>query len=336
MRLNWILLEKQLKEKNVNSIQIFINSIIGGLFNFIKDSSEMSSPEQRNNFEFEVDSYINQSILDFEKNWEYYTKSIDQMASNNLEIEYKILERENMIENVEFKYPYYYEFLSIPLVKEDDIKEKLKSIENVERIYPVLYNYLNANKKQIEYLQTFSKINNFVNYTIEHYSNAISREEAGRRKISDEIGKDIPANLFNEFLNAFNEHKLYEIATQFDCHNFKFTLRKFSKDDFLSNFLIDNGVQGYGMQLAGLYQKYISFQNKFLDDVIYSIVEDNNEFVGSVERLIYLKNKIKQEINPQKANKYNILNFDITTENYASFLEMVLFYSYKDSFNENF
>ena len=189
----------------------------------------MSSPEQRNNFEFEVDSYINQSILDFEKNWEYYTKSIDQMASNNLEIEYKILERENMIENVEFKYPYYYEFLSIPLVKEDDIKEKLKSIENVERIYPVLYNYLNANKKQIEYLQTFSKINNFVNYTIEHYSNAISREEAGRRKISDEIGKDIPANLFNEFLNAFNENKLYEIATQFDCHNFKFTLRKFTK-----------------------------------------------------------------------------------------------------------
>ena len=180
------------------------------------------------------------------------------MASNNLEIEYKILERENMIENVEFKYPYYYEFLSIPLVKEDDIKEKLKSIENVERIYPVLYNYLNANKKQIEYLQTFSKINNFVNYTIEHYSNAISREEAGRKKISDEIGKDIPSNLFNEFLNAFNEHKLYEIATQFDCHNFKFPLRKFSKDDFLSNFLIDNGVQGYGMQLAGLYQKYMT------------------------------------------------------------------------------
>jgi hypothetical protein len=62
LRLNWILLEKQLKEKNVNSIQIFINSIIDGLFNFIKDSNEMSSPEQRNDFEYEVDSYINQSI----------------------------------------------------------------------------------------------------------------------------------------------------------------------------------------------------------------------------------------------------------------------------------
>ena len=90
------------------------------------------------------------------------------------------------------------------------------------------------------------------------------------------------------------------------------------------------------MQIAGLYQKYITFQNKFLDDVIYLITEKNNDISENVERLEYLKNKIKQEINPQKANKYNILNFDITTENYASFLEMVLFYSYKDSFNENF
>ena len=85
------------------------------------------------------------------------------------------------------------------------------------------------------------------------------------------------------------------------------------------------------MQLAGLYQKYISFQNQFLDDVIYIIGENNNEIIGNSERLEYLKTKIKQEINPQKANKYNLLNFDITTENYSSFLEMVLFYSYKDS-----
>lgn len=36
---------------------------------------------------------------------------------NNLEIEYNIIEGENMIERVEIKYPYYFKFLSIPLVK---------------------------------------------------------------------------------------------------------------------------------------------------------------------------------------------------------------------------
>ena len=336
LRLNWTLIEKQLKEKNVNNIQIFINSIMEGLFNFIKSSNDMSTAEQRNSFETEFDSFINQSILNNENYTTYYIESIDKITSNNLEIEYKIIERENMIDNVEIKYPYYYDFLSIPLVKEDDIKERLKLIENVEKKYPVLFSYLNTNKKNIDYLQTFSQINNFVNYTIEHYSNAISREDAGKTIIKNEIGKHIPLRLFNEFLNAFNKNELYKIATQFDCHNFKFTLREFTKDDFLSYFLIDNGVQSYGMQIAGLYQKYITFQNKFLDDVIYLITEKNNDISENVERLEYLKNKIKQEINPQKANKYNILNFDITTENYASFLEMVLFYSYKDSFNENF
>ena len=336
LRLNWVLMEKQLKEKNVNSIQIFLNSIIENLFEFMKNSSEMSTPEQRNIFEFEIDTLINNSMLDYEKMSEKYITNIDKIMSNNFEIEYQILEKENIIDNVEFKYPFYYEFLSIPLVKEDDIKERLKSIENAERKYPVLCSYLNADKKSIEYLQTFKQINNFVNYTIEHYSNAITREEARNRKISNEIGKDIPLNLFNEYLKAFNEHELYTIATQFECHNFKPELRsKLTRDDILSDFLIDNGVQGRGMQIAGLYQKYIAFQNKFLDSVIYNIPENINN-IGGTEKLEYLKEKIKEEINPQKANKYNILSFDITTENYNSFLEMVLFYSFKDSFNDKF
>ena len=49
-----------------------------------------------------------------------------------------------------------------------------------------------------------------------------------------------------------------------------------------------------------------------------------------------MKDKISESINPQKANKYNVISFDITTENYDSFLEMILFYSYKDSFDEDF
>ena len=334
LRLNWTFLEKQLKEKNVNSIQIFINTIIGDLFNFMNNSSDMSNPEQRNLFESEVDAFINQSIADYPKNYRNYMNNIGNIQNTTLGIEYKIIENEGMIQNTENIFPYYYEFLSIPLVKENDIKELLKTIENAEKKYPVLCSYLNTNKKHIEYLQTFNQVNNFVNYTIEHYSNAISREEARNRKIIEEINKNnIPKNLFNEFLKAFNEQKLYNIATQFDCHSFQFKLREFTKDDPLSNFLIDNGVQDYGMQLAGLYQKYITYQNNFLDNVIYNIPENNN--IGG-EKLEYLKEKIKEEINPQRANKYNVLSFEITTENYNSFLEMVLFYSYKDSFKKNF
>ena len=133
-------------------------------------------------------------------------------------------------------------------------------------------------------MQTFSSINNFVNYTIEHYSNTISREEARSRKIKDELKNNIPKNLFNKFLKAFNEHKLYEIATQYECHNFKFKLRKFSEEDPLSNFLIDNGIQDNGMQLASLYQKYMSFQNNFLENVIENISHNYKNNIG-IEKL---------------------------------------------------
>lgn len=143
--------------------------------------------------------------------------------------------------------------------------------------------------------------------------------------------KNIPIDLFNDFLKGFNDSGLYNITDRYECHNLKdiLKLRKLTKEDNLSIFLIDNGVQGYGMQIAAIYQKFISFQNSFLDKVIYNISSDNI-------KLKYIKEKISESINPQKANKYNVISFDITTENYESFLEMILFYSYKDSFDENF
>ena len=73
-------------------------------------------------------------------------------------------------------------------------------IDNVESKYPFLCSYLNENKKDIEYLQTFSQTNNFVNHTEEKYTNEISRVKAQSIKINNEINeKNIPKNLFNEF-----------------------------------------------------------------------------------------------------------------------------------------
>ena len=72
--------------------------------------------------------------------------------------------------------------------------------------------------------------------------------------------------------------------------------------------------------MEAIYQKYISFQNSFLEKVIYNILGDN-------KKLVYLKNKISEEINPQTANKFNVISFDISTENYESFLGNGFFYS---------
>ena len=50
------------------------------------------------------------------------------------------------------------------------------------------------------------------------------------------------------------------------------------------------------------------------------------------ERLQYLAKKMKEKIAPQKAKKCNIISFKIMEENYNSFLQMLLLYSYRDDF----
>ena len=76
------------------------------------------------------------------------------------------------------------------------------------------------------------------------------------------------------------------------------------------------------MQIAAAYQDFIKIQNTFLNN-IKSKIEKN-------ESLKYLVNKMEQKIPPQKAKKCNIVSFKINTENYSSFLQMLLLYSYKD------
>ena len=330
LNVNWHYLKMRLEQKGVDNIKIFLNLIFNKLFDIIINSSDMSTTEKRSEFELKINNIVKEKIEEYKKKGkENYLNNIKEIYKNSdLEEEYLILDRNDKIDFIEKEYPFYYEFLNIPLIKKNDIKELLDSIKNSNKIYPVLYYYLDTNPKDIEILQTLTQVNNFVNYTITHYSNELSRKDAVDKKINEEIGKEIPERLFDEFLNAYNKYKLYNVASQYKCHNLndKVEARELNKGDNLSCFLIDDGVQGQGMRLAALYEKYISFQNTFLNN-IFDNVDKNNK------KMEYLKEKISEDIiSPQKANQYNIVSFNISKENY-SFLEMLLFYSYKDSFD---
>ena len=334
---NWILLTKALgKIKNEDKLntQIFLNILFNDMINLIIQSGNMKEVEERNEFENEMNSIVKKAIDNYSEKSKKYEEIIKKIKPKNLDPKYIILENEdkNPSVEVELEYPYYYDLLSIPIIQEEQLNEILKSKKNAKKKYPVLYHYLNTNKKNIEYLQTFPQINKFVNSTIEIYTNNISRKDAKIIKIKDEIhAKVIPRGYFVDFLKAFNDKELYKIADHYECEDLTkyLELRKFSENDSLSNFLIDNEEFNYGIQLAALYQKFSSFQNNFLNNVINDIPDDNY-------KLDYLKRKISEKIDPQKANVFNILSFDVQQENYGSFLEMILFYSYKDSFDQNY
>ena len=335
LKTNWFLLTKALekiKNKDKLNTQIFLNILFNDLIDLIFESGNMKEVEERDEFENKMNSIVNKTIENYSEKSNKYKEIIKKIKPKNLEPKYIILESEDINPIAELEYPYYYELLSIPIIQEEQLNEKLKSKKNAKNKYPVLYHYLNTDKQNIAYLQTFPQINKFVNSTIEIYSNNISRKEAKIKKIKDELdAKVIPRSYFDDFLKAFNEKELYKIADHYECEDLTkyFDPRKFNENDSLSNFLIDNGEFNYGIQLAALYQKFASFQNNFLINIVGDIPNDNY-------KLAYLKEKISEKIDPQRANVFNILSFDVQQENYGSFLEMILFYSYKDSFDNHY
>ena len=125
LNINWNLLKKQLKEKNINSIQIFFNILFNDLFDLIKNSEDMSTTNQRNEFESKINLLIKNKINNFNECSKKYQMAIKEIYSEKLESKYIILENPTIIENIEKEFPYYYELLSIPLVNEDHLKENL-------------------------------------------------------------------------------------------------------------------------------------------------------------------------------------------------------------------
>ncbi len=99
-------------------------------------------------------------------------------------------------------------------------------------------------------------------------------------------------------------------------------MKKKSFYSFLSSFLIDNCDYGHGIQIAAVYQDFIKIQNTFLENI--------KPKIDKIKRLKYLVKNMEERNPPQKAKKYNIISFNIASENYNSFTEMLLLYSYKD------
>ena len=284
----------------------------------------------KNSFKlFILSEFKNKYILDKKEflninKWtkEYYLEGLFN------EIDYNILENNTINQNVEIQYPLYYELISITLVEKNYIKDIINSDKDSQKKYPVLYSFLNANFEKMGYLQSFRKINDFVNHMIEQYSYKISRDEAKQIKINDELKRNIPTSLFKNFLETYNNCELYKISNRYICR--ELPPIKLSEENCLSYFLIDNGDYS-GMYLAAIYENLILIQNQFLNSIIENIDKNNNKM--NLKKFEYFKEKINKKTSIQKANEYNILSFDISTENYSSLNELILFYSYKDSFN---
>ena len=174
----------------------------------------------------------------------------------------------------------------------------------------------------IKYLPDF---NEFTNFMIDNYSYKVSRDEASNKLIKDEENyknnqfgfKD----MFNKFKNIWKKMKPY--ATKYEC---KDDMPQIDLDEnkSLAHFLIDNEEWCKGMYIAAAYQKFIDWQNSFLDGLIEPLRLNGilHHFVKDLEKKIDIQN----------AKKNEVLNFDKINE---SFIEIIFENSKRNIFMED-
>ena len=187
---------------------------------------------------------------------------------------------------------------------------------------------------------SLDKINKFSNILLNIYSYKISREDAKKTKLKDEIDKII--NIYNEmnpnkidrqetlidnFINPFIKgwDLIKEKSVQYKCR----ILRDLEagqqpldmKMDLpLCYYLVDDGDKEGGMFLASAYQHLIGWQNTFIDIII-----GNNKLKGIHNSYV---SQLEQEVFIQEATKDEIIKID--DDLYKSFNDLIFTTSMRD------
>ena len=217
----------------------------------------------------------------------------------------------------EEEYPLFKYFMLTKYSNKKVFLEELKN-NNKNYKYPLLNQLLsldkNSNLNKLNYLDS---INNFSNYMIDKYSYKILRNEALTKDLDENDKSKLKETEFikswKEIKNDANSYGEFETMKSIEL----------TDKNKLIYFLNDNIEKGYGMHIAGAYQSFISWQNKFLEPII----EENNNKNGILH---FYNHNLKNKIYIQDAKPSNILSFkNINLEN------IINKYSKRDIFNKD-
>ena len=105
-------------------------------------------------------------------------------------------------------------------------------------------------------------------------------------------------------------------------------IKYIKESDPIAFVLNDDGEVSYGMYLAEAYQKFINWQNSFLNNIIENISQSGV--------LHYFKDQLKKEIYAQDATNTEIvnLNLDNDTSSHNSFNEIFTVFSRRNCFDK--
>ena len=333
---NWNLLDEALRKRNIISIQIYMNLIFERISEEIKNWKIITNEIELNKFEDKIEKIVEDCINEYPN----YSKKYLEMNKKLIPFEKGniraiISELEPPIEEIypPKDYPFLKYFTYTKYRGIEDFKKELGPKEDYINKYPLLFKYLseyniNSNVKKLKYLPDF---NVFSNLMIDFFSFNISRKEAQTKSLSD--CQDIIKKDYKQFDNIFERFLISWKIIKHDAIKYKsneeMKVKELNKDDELAYFLNDINENNYGMYIAAAYEKFIKWQNDFLEPIIKN--GENNKSL-----YYYIKN-LKTKIPIQKANKNQILQIESCFDNsdFYNFEELVNTFSRRNIFDKD-
>ena len=336
MKRDWEILDILLQNYKIKNIKVFMNMIFDKIIEFINNLDSLDTENKFDEFEKMVDQYITELITN-EKNVENLNKEYDKLNTELLN-----LDPQNIKEiilgnydpsNYKEKYPdiQYYTFSNIQNFK--TFSDKFNLSEENKKKYSLTNILVNKDleiTKDAINMECLIPINKLENILFNIYSYKISREDAKNKTLDKELNniidkyneinprKQIDEKQFkDDYITPFinNWDKIKSKAVQYKCRILR-NLENGQKpydmkiESPLCYFLVDNGDKEGGMFLASAYEKFISWQNNFIDYII-----SNNNMNGILNSYV---SQLEQNIGIQEATTDEIIH--ITNDIYK-FLE---------------
>ena len=320
---DWNLLQESLKQRNVSSIEIFMNLIFKELSQMIKECNFLTKEEEREGFENKVEDLIDKCLKEYQYCSYNYIEENKKMLKkiDNYSAETILSELSYSYEDIypEKDYPMFKYFILTKYKTRDDF---IKHIDTKK--YPLINQLLNIKPeyKKLKYLPAF---NEFVNYMVDNYSFSITREEAKEKSLNNENIYKLPEFIekYNKFIISWNEIK--DKAIKYKCHS-EMPIKDLNSSDKLIYFLNDELELYNGMYIASACQNYIYWQNSFLNPII-EVYEQN----GILSCYI---NNIKNKIRLQDSTPGQIVSIDERFKNskYLNLNDIIYSFSHRNIF----
>ena len=343
---DWALLDLSLKEIGITNIQTFMNIIFDKIIDLMNSFESSNTQDEFDSFE----KKINEIIIEALENKDNINNEYQNLNNDLLCIDpHSILEiiKGNFMPSIYKKdYPEIKYYTVSNIININAFVNKFNSSEQNKNRYAlinILIDRENDITRNAMKMKSLENINNLVNLLLKIYSYKISREDARKKILKNELKyikdkyneinpikinneEEIINNYIDPFIKSWD--KIKDTSNQYKCR----LLRDYEKgekpldmklENALCYFLVDDGDKK-GMFLASAYQNYILWQNNFINKILRK-----NEMTGILNSY---KSQIEQEVEVQKATKDEILNIDDNT--FKKLNELIVKYSKRNIFGD--